>query len=83
VSARVELGVKQRRGLVVVFSGWYRLAGATAPPSVVGDLTLRRNRKRGALVQMLVRQGNSGDDSLWVFKQPGTSVQNGHRGRAC
>jgi hypothetical protein len=68
VSPRVELGVKQRRGLVVVFSGRYRLARATALPSVVGDLTLRRNRKGGALVQMSVRQGNSGEDSLRVFQ---------------
>jgi hypothetical protein len=69
VSPRVELGVKQRRGLVVVFSGRYRLAGATAPPSVVGDLTLRRNRKGEALVQMSVRQGNSGEDSSRVFQK--------------
>jgi hypothetical protein len=68
VSPRVEVGIKQRIGLVVVFSGRYRLARATAPSSVVGDLTLRRNRKGGALMQMLVRQGNSGEDSLRVFQ---------------
>jgi hypothetical protein len=48
VSSRVELGVEQRRGLDVAFSGRYKLVGATASSSVVGDLTLRRNRKGGA-----------------------------------
>jgi hypothetical protein len=64
----VELGVSHTGASVVALSGRYRLAGATAPPSVVGDLTLRRNRKGGALVQMSVRQGNSGEDSLRVFQ---------------
>jgi hypothetical protein len=50
VSLRVELGVEQRRGLVVAFSGRYKLAGATAPSSMVGDLTLRRNKKGEASV---------------------------------
>jgi hypothetical protein len=40
VSLGVELGVEQRRGRAVAFSGRDKLAGATAPPSVVGDLTL-------------------------------------------
>jgi hypothetical protein len=47
VLPRVELGVKQWRGIVVAFSSRSKLAGATAPPSVVGDLNLRRNRKGG------------------------------------
>jgi hypothetical protein len=68
VSPRVELGVEQRRGIVVAFSGRYRLAGATAPPSTVGDLTLRRNRKGRASLRMSVRQGNSATDSLRVFQ---------------
>jgi hypothetical protein len=50
VSPRVELGVEHRRGLVVTFSGRYKLTGATSPPSVVGDLTLRRNKKGEASV---------------------------------
>jgi hypothetical protein len=68
VSSRVELGVKQRRGLVVAFSSQYKLAGATAPPSMVGDLTLRRNRKGGASVELSETHVNSGKDSLWVFQ---------------
>jgi hypothetical protein len=66
-SLRVELGVEQRRSIAVAFSGRYELAGATAPPSTIGDLTLRRNRKGGALVQMSVRQRNNGEDSLQGF----------------
>jgi hypothetical protein len=50
-----------------VFFGLSKLAGATTPPSTIGDLTLRRNKKGGALVQMSVRQRNSGEDSLLVF----------------
>jgi hypothetical protein len=68
VSPRVELGVEQCRGIVVVFSGRYRLVGATAPPSTVGDLTLRRNRKGRAYLRMSVRQGNNATDSLRVFQ---------------
>jgi hypothetical protein len=68
VSPGVELGVEQRRGRAVAFSGRDKLAGATAPPSMVGGLTLRRNRKGGALVQMSVRQGNNGKDYLLVFQ---------------
>jgi hypothetical protein len=64
----VELGVKQRRGLVVAFSSQYKLAGATAPPSMVEDLTLRRNRKGGASVELSETHVNSGKDSLWVFQ---------------
>jgi hypothetical protein len=64
VLPRVELGVEQRRGLVVVFFGQYKLAGATAPPSMVGDLTLRRNGKGGASVQLSETHVNSGKDSL-------------------
>jgi hypothetical protein len=59
VSPRVELGVEQHRGIVVACSGRYKLAGATAPPSVVGDLTLRRNRKGGASVQLSETHVNS------------------------
>jgi hypothetical protein len=50
VSPMVELGVSQARAKVITYLGRYRLAGATAPPSVVGDLTLRRNKKGGASV---------------------------------
>jgi hypothetical protein len=44
----VKFDVDQVRSLVVVFSSRYKLAGATAPPSMVGDLTLQRNKKGGA-----------------------------------
>jgi hypothetical protein len=82
-SLRVELGVEQWRSIAVAFFGRYELVGGTASPSTIGDLTLRRNRKGGALVQMSVRHRNSGEDSLRVFfKRPGTFVQNGHLGRA-
>jgi hypothetical protein len=52
LSPGLELGVEQIRSLAVAFSGQGKLAGATAPPSMVGDLNLRRNRKGGASVQM-------------------------------
>jgi hypothetical protein len=68
VSPRVELGVSRNRGPVFVFSDRYRLAGATAPPSTVGDLTLRRNRKGRAYLRMSVTQRNSAMASLRVFK---------------
>ena len=55
LSPGLELGAKQRRSPAVAFSGRGKLAGAAAPPSMVGDLTLRRNRKGGALVHMSVR----------------------------
>jgi hypothetical protein len=64
VSPRVEFGVEQRRGQVVAFSGKYKLAGATPPPSVVRDLALRRNRKGGASVQLSETHVNSAQDSL-------------------
>jgi hypothetical protein len=41
----VELGVNHSRAPVIAYLGRYRLARAVAPPSSVGDLTLRRNRK--------------------------------------
>jgi hypothetical protein len=50
VSPRVELGVSQARVSVIAYLGRYRLARATTPSSVVGDLTLRRNKKGGASV---------------------------------
>jgi hypothetical protein len=77
-SLRVELGVRHTEAPVVVLSCQYRLAGAAAPPSMIGDLTLWRNRKGGALVQMSVRQRNSGEDSLRVFQTTGALVQTWH-----
>jgi hypothetical protein len=55
LSPGLELGVKQRRSPAVAFSGRGKLAGTAAPPSTVGDLTLQKNRKGGALVHMSVR----------------------------
>jgi hypothetical protein len=40
----VKLGVNHSRASVIEYLGRYRLAGATTPPSMVGDLTLQRNR---------------------------------------
>jgi hypothetical protein len=68
LSPGLEFGVKQRRSPVVAFFGQGKLTGAAALPSTVGDLTLQRNRKGGALVHMSVRQRNSGKESLWVFQ---------------
>jgi hypothetical protein len=59
----LELGVEQIRSLAVVFSSQGKLAGATPPPSMIGDLNLRRNRKGGASAQMLVTHRNSAEDS--------------------
>jgi hypothetical protein len=56
LSSGLELGVEQRRSPAVAFSSLGKLAGATAPPSTIGDLTLRRNKMGGALVHMSVRQ---------------------------
>jgi hypothetical protein len=41
----VKLGVNCSIAPVIAYLGRYRLAGATAPPSMVEDLTLQRNRK--------------------------------------
>jgi hypothetical protein len=68
VLLRVELGVGHTCAPIITFCGQYRLTAATAPPSVVGDLTLRRNRKGGTSVQMSVRHGNNAKDSLRVFQ---------------
>jgi hypothetical protein len=82
-SLGVELGVSHTEASIVALAGQYRLAGAAAPPSMIGDLILRRNRKGGALVQMSVRQRNSGEDSLWGFQTTGgLSVKITPRGRA-
>ena len=67
-SPGVGFGVRQVRALAVAYSGQYKLAGATAPPFVVGDLILRRNKKGGASVQMLETQKNSAKDSLRVIQ---------------
>jgi hypothetical protein len=56
MSPRVELGVSRTRGLVFAFSGRYKLVGATAPPSTVGDVTLQRNRKGRAYLRMSVTE---------------------------
>jgi hypothetical protein len=39
-SLGVELGVSHTGAPIVAFSGRYRLTGAAAPPSTVGDLGL-------------------------------------------
>jgi hypothetical protein len=69
-SLGVELGVSHTGAPVVASFGWYRLAGATAPPSTVGDLTLRRNRKGRVYLQLSVTQSNSAVASLRFFQIP-------------
>jgi hypothetical protein len=49
-SPGVEFGIDQVLSLAFAYSGRYKLAGAAAPPSVVGDLMLRRKEKGGASV---------------------------------
>jgi hypothetical protein len=51
LSSGLELGVKQRKSLAIAFSDQGKLVGATAPPSMVGDLNSRRNRESGASTQ--------------------------------
>jgi hypothetical protein len=46
-SLEVEFDVDQVRSLAFAYSDRYKLAGATAPPSMVGDLILRRNKRGG------------------------------------
>jgi hypothetical protein len=67
VSPRVELGVEQRRGIVVVFSGRSWLAGATAPPPWSGISSCEETEKGGTLMQMSVTHRNSEQDSLLVI----------------
>jgi hypothetical protein len=43
---RVELGVEQIRARIIGYSGRYKFVGATTPPSMVGDLAMRRRKKR-------------------------------------
>ena len=58
-SPGVEFGVDQVRSLAFAYSGRYKLAGAAAPPSVVGDAVLQRRKNRGALVHLSETHGNS------------------------
>jgi hypothetical protein len=51
---------------IVGYCGRYKLAEAAAPPSVVGDLILRRKEKGGASVQTSETQMNSAKGSLLV-----------------
>jgi hypothetical protein len=67
-SLGMELGVSHTGAPAIVFSGQDKLVGATAPPSTVVDLTLRRNRKGRVYLRLLVTHGNSDVDSLRVFQ---------------
>jgi hypothetical protein len=67
VSSRVELGIKQRRSIVVVFFGRSWLAGATASPPWSGISCCEETEKGGTLMQMSVTQRNSAQDSLLVI----------------
>jgi hypothetical protein len=62
LSPGLELGVKQRWSIALAFSGQGMLAGATAPPSKVGDFNWRRIRKWRASAQMLVTHRNIARD---------------------
>jgi hypothetical protein len=65
VSARVELGVEQRRGIVIAFSGRSWLAGASAPLPWSGISSCEE--KGGISMQMSVTHRNSAQDSLLVI----------------
>jgi hypothetical protein len=67
VSPRVELGVEQRRGIVVAFSGRSWLAGATASPPWSGISSCEETKKGGTSMQMSVTHRNSAQDSLSVI----------------
>jgi hypothetical protein len=67
-SSRLELGVYHIRARVVGYCGRYKFAGAYTPPSMVGDLILRRKEKGGASVHMSETQLNREYDSLMVFR---------------
>jgi hypothetical protein len=68
VSPRVELGVGQRRSIVVAFSGRSWLVGVTAPPPWSGILGCEEIERGGTLMRMSVRQSNSVVGSLRVFQ---------------
>jgi hypothetical protein len=55
----VEFILDRVRSLAFAYSSRYRLNGECSPPSVVGDLTLRRNKKGGASVRMSETNVNS------------------------
>jgi hypothetical protein len=66
-SPEVEFRVDQVRSLDFAYSGQYKLAGGTAPSSVVGDLILRRKEKGRASEQMSETPINSAQGSLPVI----------------
>jgi hypothetical protein len=63
-----ELGVNRTGAPVIAFSGRSWLAGVTAPLPWSGTSIREEIERGGALVQMSVKQRNSGEDSLWVFQ---------------
>jgi hypothetical protein len=67
VSLRVELGIEQRRSIVIAFSGRSWLTGATPPPLWSGISSCEETEKGGTLMQMSVTQRNSAHDSLLVI----------------
>ena len=68
MSPRVELGVGQRRSIVVAFSGRSWLVGVTAPPPWSGILGCEEIERGGTLMRMSVRQIYSVAGSLRVVQ---------------
>jgi hypothetical protein len=67
VSPRVELGVEQRRSIVVAFSGRSWLAGVTAPPPWSGTSIREGIESEGPRRKMSVTHRNSARESLQVI----------------
>jgi hypothetical protein len=64
----VELGVNRTGAPVIAFSDRSWLAGVTAPPPWSVTSIHEEIERGGALVQLSVKQRNSGEDSLRVFQ---------------
>jgi hypothetical protein len=62
-STKGRIRHKPKSSWIIGYCGRYKLTGATAPQSMVRDLTLRRNKMGGALVRMLETHVNSAHDS--------------------
>jgi hypothetical protein len=67
VSARVELGVEQQRGIVIAFSGRSWLAGGSAPLPWSRISSCEEKEKGRISMQMSVTHRNSAQDSLLVI----------------
>jgi hypothetical protein len=85
-SPGVEFSVDRVRSLAFAYSGRYRLTGECSPPLVVGDLTLRRNKKGGASVRMSETNVNSAQGFLISYSKgrgPLRKLSTARCARAC